>query len=112
MPSNCGASTPRLLSKRLRVTHNNAYRILRYIPRNISFRPHQVTHFIRTFDVTVINTLHAFTQRCVYSSNFFIRSLQFSVAFYKPPFFSHYVTLVHENDRMQLPSAVLFVSIT
>jgi len=31
--------------KRSRVAHNNAYRIMHYIPRNASVRPHQVNHY-------------------------------------------------------------------
>ena len=33
--------------KRLRAAYNNAYRIMHYIPRNVSVRPHQVSHCVR-----------------------------------------------------------------
>jgi len=29
--------------------YNNAYRIMHYIPRNVSVRPHQVSHCVRRF---------------------------------------------------------------
>jgi len=35
--------------KRLRAAYNNAYRIMHYIPRNVSVRPHQVSHCVTTF---------------------------------------------------------------
>jgi len=36
--------------KRLRAAYNNSYRIMHHIPRNVSVRPHQVSHCVRTFD--------------------------------------------------------------
>jgi len=69
--------------KRLRAAYNNAYRIMHYIPRNVSVRPHQVSHCVRTFDALLINHLYWFFIRCTSSSNFFIQSLQMSDAFYK-----------------------------
>ena len=48
--ANCGSNTQRLVTS-LRITYNNAYRILHYIPRNASVRPHQVNHCVRTCDV-------------------------------------------------------------
>jgi len=62
--------------KRLRAAYNNAYRIMYYIPRYISVRPHQVSHCVRTFDAVLSNNLHRFFIRCTSSANFFIRSLQ------------------------------------
>jgi len=62
--------------KRLRAAYNNAYRIMHYIPRNVSVRPHQVSHCVRTFDAVLRNNLYRFFVRCASSSNFFIRSLQ------------------------------------
>jgi len=85
---------------RLRAAYNNAYRIMHYIPRNVSFRPHQVSHCVRTFDAVLRNNLHWFFKRCTYSSNFFIRSLQISDAFCKSSFFLNYSTLLY-GDRMQ-----------
>ena len=35
--------------KRLCAAYNNAYWIMHYIPRNVSVRPHQVSHCVRTF---------------------------------------------------------------
>ena len=91
--------------KRLRAAYNNAYRIMHYIPRNVIVRPHQVSHCVRTFDA-VLRNLYRFFIRCTSSSNFFIRSLQMSDAFYKSSFFLNYSTLLCGGDRMQL----LFVS--
>ena len=39
---------------------NNAYRIMHYIPRNVSVRPHQVSHCVRTFDAVLRNNLYRF----------------------------------------------------
>ena len=44
--------------KRLRAAYNNAYRIMHYIPRNVSVHPHQVTHCVRTFDAVLRNNLY------------------------------------------------------
>jgi len=87
--------------KRSRAAHNNAYRIRHYIPRNVSVRPDQVSHCVRTFDALLRNNLHRFFVLCTSSSNFFIRSLQMSDAFYKSSFFLNYSTLLHGGDRMQ-----------
>ena len=50
-----GAFPPPWLSawvsmKRFRAPYNNAYRIMRYIARNVSVRPHQVSRRVMTFD--------------------------------------------------------------
>ena len=86
--------------KRLRAAYNNAYRIMHYIPRNVSIRPHQVSHCVRTFDAVLRNSLNQFLMRCTSSSNFFIRSLRMSDAFHKSSFFFNYSTLLC-GDQMQ-----------
>ena len=58
--------------KRLRAAYNNAYRIMHYIPRNVSVRPHQVNHCVTTFDAVLRNNLYRCFIRCTSSSNFFI----------------------------------------
>ena len=74
--ANCGANTHRLsLSetsmKRFYVACNNAYRIMRCIPRDqLSVRPYQVSHFVRTFDALLRNNLYRFFICCAISSNF------------------------------------------
>ena len=87
--------------KRLRAAYNNAYRTVHYIPRNVSVRPHQVSHCVRTFDAVLRNNLYRFFIRCTSSSNFFIRSLQMFDAFHKSSFFLNYSTLLNGRDRMQ-----------
>ena len=77
------------------------------IPRNVSVRPHQVSHCVRTFDAVLRNnfvlifyTMHIFIQ-------LFIRLLQLSNAFYKSSFcLNYYSTLLYGGDRLQQ----LFVS--
>jgi len=64
--------------KRLRAAYNNAYRIMHYIPRNVSVLPHQVSYCVRTFDVVLRINLYRFFIRCTSASNFFIQSLQMS----------------------------------
>jgi len=86
--------------KRLRTAYNNANRIMHYIPRNVSVRPHQVTHCVRTFDAVLRKNLYRFFVRCASSSNFFIRSLRMSDAFYKSSFFLNFPTLLY-GDQMQ-----------
>jgi len=83
--------------KRLRAAYNNAYRIMHYIPRNLSVRPHQVSHCVRTFDAVLRNDLHRFFIRCTSSSKFFIRCLQMSDAFYKSSFFLNYSQARRQN---------------
>jgi len=46
--------------KRLRAAYNNAYRIMHYIPRNVSVGPHQVNHCVTTFDAVLRNNLYRF----------------------------------------------------
>ena len=86
--------------KRLRAAYNNAYRIMLYINRNVSVRPHQVSHCVTTFDDVLRNNLYRFFMRCTSSSNFFIRSLQMSDAFYKSSFFLNYSALLY-GEKMQ-----------
>ena len=88
--------------KQLRAAYINAYRIMHYIPRNVSVRPHQVSHCITTFDAMLRNNLYRFFIRCTSSSNFFIRSLQMSYAFYKSSFFLNYSTLLYGEQMQQL----------
>ena len=86
--------------KRFRAAYNNAYRIMHYIPRNVSVRPYQVSHCVTTFDAVLRNNLYRFFIRCTSSSNFFIRSLQMSDAFNKSSFFPNYSTLLY-GEQMQ-----------
>jgi len=95
--------------KRLRAAYNNAYRIMHYIPKNVSVRPHQVSHCVRTFDAVLRNNLYRFFMRCASLSNFFIRSLQMSDAFYKSSFFLNYSTLLYGGDQMQYLSVIVSV---
>jgi len=87
--------------KRLHAAYNNAYRITHHIPRNVSVRPHQVNHCVRTFVALLRNNLYRFFIRCASSSNFFIRSLQTSDAFYKSSFFLNYPKLLYAGDQLQ-----------
>jgi len=64
---------------------------MHYIPRNVSGRPHQVNHYVKALDALFRNSLYVFVQRCASSSNFFIRLLQKSDAFYLSLFFLHYL---------------------
>ena len=86
--------------KCLRAAYNNAYRIMQYIPRNVSVHLHQVSHCVRTFDAVLRNNLYRFFIRCTSSSIVFIRSLQMSDAFYKSSFFLNYSTLLY-GEQMQ-----------
>ena len=81
--------------KRLRAAYNNAYRIMHYISRNVSVRPHQVSHCVTTFNAVLRNNLHRLFIQCTSSSNFFIRSLQMSDAFYKFSFFLNYSAFLY-----------------
>ena len=75
---------------------------MHYIPRNVSVRPHQVSHCLKTVVwsraekqlVSIFYTMHIFIQ-------LFIRSFQLSDAFYKSSFFLNYSTLRYGGDRMQ-----------
>ena len=46
--------------KHLSAAYNNAYRIMHYKPRNVSVRPHQVSHCVRTFDAVLRNNMYRF----------------------------------------------------
>ena len=88
--------------KRLHAAYNNAYRIMHYIPRNVSVRPHHVNHCVRTFDAMLRNNLHRFFIQSTSSSNFFIRLLQMSDVFYKSSFLLNYSTLLYGGQMQQL----------
>ena len=77
-----------------------AYRIMHYIPRNESVRPHQVSHRVKTFDTLLKNNLYRFLQRCASSSNSFIRSVQMHDAFYKSSSFLIYLTFMYDGDQL------------
>jgi len=66
---------------------------------SLSVRPHQVSHRVTTFDALLRNILYRFLQRCASSSDFFIRSLQMSDAFYKSSFFLNNLTLLYRGAR-------------
>jgi len=51
--------------KRFHAAYDNPYRSMHYIPRNVSFRPHQVSHLVKTFDALLRNNLCRFLQLCV-----------------------------------------------
>jgi len=82
--------------KRLHAAYDNFHRILHHISRNVSVRPHQVSHCVRTFNALLRNNLHQLLIRCA-SSNFFIRLLQMSDVFYKSSFFLNYSTLMYDG---------------
>jgi len=52
---------------------------------------------LTTFNALLRN-LYRSLQRCASSSNFFIRSLQMSDAFYKSSFFLNYLTHMYDGD--------------
>ena len=87
--------------KRLRAAYNNAYQIMHCILRDVSVRPHQVSHCFRTFDALLRNNLYRFFIRCASPFNFFIRSLKMSDAFYKSSFFRSYSMFLYDGDQMQ-----------
>ena len=87
--------------KRLHAAYYSAFRIMHYIPRNVSVRPRQVSHCVSNFDALLRNNLYRFFVRCTSSSNFFMRSLEMSDAFYKASFFFNYSTLLYDGDQMQ-----------
>jgi len=86
--------------KRLHAAYNNAYRIMHYIPRNVSVFPHQVSQRVTTFDALLRNNLYRLLQRRAPSSNFFIQSLQMSGAFYKSSFFLNCLMLMYDGDQL------------
>jgi len=87
--------------KRLRTPYNNAYRIMHFIPRNVSVHPHRVTYCVRTFGALLRNNLYRLYVRCAFSSNFIIRLLQMSDAFYKSSFILNYPMLLYDGDQLQ-----------
>jgi len=55
--------------KRLRMAYNDTYRIMHYIPRNVSVHPHQVNYYVKICDTLCRNYLYSFVRRCE-TSNF------------------------------------------
>ena len=83
--------------KRLRATYNNAYRITHYIPRNVSVRPHQVSHYCQDLwypadkqFVSISYTMQIFIQ-------LFIRSLQMSMLFTN----LHFSSIIQRSCMME-----------
>jgi len=77
---------------------------MHHISRNVSVCQHQVNYCANTFDALLRNNQYRFLQRCASasSSNFFIRSLQMSDAFYKASFFLNYITLLYDGDQLEI----------
>ena len=84
--------------KHIRAAYNKAFKIMHCIPRNVRVCPHLVIQHIATFDTLLRNDLYRFSH-CASSSNFFIRSLHISDAFYKSLFFN-YLRLVYDGDQL------------
>jgi len=101
LPVKCLPVLLRMSMKRLHPAYITTYRTMHFIPRNVSVRPHQVSHCVRIFDALLRNNLYRFFIRCASSSSFFIRSLQMSDAFYKSSFFLNYSTLLYDSYQLQ-----------
>jgi len=54
------APSPRGGEGTVPTAYNNTYRIMHHKLRNVSVRPHQVTHCVRTFDALLRNNLYWF----------------------------------------------------
>ena len=83
------------------IAYKNAYRNMCYILRNVGVRPHQVNHYVRTFEALFRKYLYGFVGWGESSTNSFIRSLQRSDAFYKSSFIHHYLTLLCDGGQLQ-----------
>ena len=102
--ANCGENTHRPVWSAYVLRITMPYRIMQYIPRNVSVRPHQVSHSVRTFDAVLRTNLHRFFIRCASSSNCFIQSLQLSDAFYKSSYFLNFLlSCMVENKCSSCP---------
>ena len=75
---------------------------MHYIPRNVSFRPHQINCYVKIFDALLRNYLYGFARRCESSSNLFIRWLQRVWCFPQALFFLHYLTFLKAGISDQL----------
>jgi len=62
-------------------------------------------HRIMTFDTLLINNLYRFL-RCASSSNFFIRSLHISDAFFKYAFFLNYSRFLYDGEQLTVVDAL------
>ena len=80
--------------KRVRITYNNAYRILQNIPRWVSAREAQVDNHIYTFDALLRKNAYSFVERCRFSKNILITALMNSSAFLESRFYVHYQDLL------------------
>jgi len=91
--------------KHVRAAYNKAFRTVHCIPRNVRVCPHQVIHRITAFDTLLRNDLYRFS-RCASSSNFYIRYLHISDAFYKSLFFLNYLRLLYDSDQLIVVDAL------
>ena len=80
--------------KRVRITYNNAYRILHGIPRWVSAREAQVVNHIYTFDALLRKNAYSFVERCRFFKNILITALMNSGAFLESRFYVHYQDLL------------------
>jgi len=94
--------------KCLRAAYNNAYRIMHCIPRNVTVRPHQVSHCVRTFDALLRNNLHRFFIRCA-SSTFLFICFKCLMLLTNLQFFLNYSKLLYDGDKMLKLLAIVTV---
>ena len=64
----------------------------------ICVSPHQVNHYVRTFDAMFRNCMYGFVCQCEPISNSFIQSLQ---RYNKYSCFLQYLTLLYDGDQLQ-----------
>ena len=80
--------------KRVRISYNNAHRILHGIPRWVSAREAQVVNRIYTFDALLRKNAHSFGERCRFSENILITAFMNSSVFLEFRFYEHYQDLL------------------
>ena len=80
--------------KRVRITYNNAYKILHGIPRWVSAREAQVVNQIYTFDALLRKNANSFVERCRFYENILITALMNSSAFFESRFYVLYQDLL------------------
>ena len=86
---------------RIRVAHNNAFRILHRILRNVSARNQQVIDGIVTFDALIRKNLFSFVQRFTASSNQCLKAIMQSGCFCKSSYVVRYNSLLYSAEMAE-----------
>jgi len=89
------------IMKRLRATYNKVYRIMHYIPRNVSVRPHKTSHCVRTLMPCWKTSCIDFLDAAHLHLTFLPDRFKCLMLFTKSSFFLNYSKLLYNGYQLQ-----------